>query len=210
MGSNSPTTCPSRDSHPTSSTDRGQPHTCTRQLGLQLASSNCSSTAGGRLFDTMFSHCGGRLHAQEILVADNNSTIPRRRSTEKSRRYRSWVSDTPTSVSPHGAGLYDSNEVGPGRLYHRPHDGHAYATSPDADGWCSPATQRPEAMQNVLRMHRGEVAKIDESGSSELLSLRRKVGQRRRARERHGPQLTASVLAQRGRSVSSWTATPPE
>ena len=127
--------------------------------------------------------------AQEILVG--NADYPTEKITENSRRYRQLgLGYANIGALLMAQGLpYDSDE---GRAWAAAitalMTGHAYATSARTAARMGPFAGYhgdSEAMQNVLRMHRAEVAKIDEELVPHrfLLSLRPGgMGQRRRAR----------------------------
>src|SRR6202021_2050918 len=104
--------------------------------------------------------------AQEILVG--NADYPTERITENARRYRQLgIGYANIGALLMAQGLpYDSND---GRAWAASitalMTGHAYATSARTAARMGPFAgyhNDTEAMQNVLRMHRAEVAKIDE------------------------------------------------
>ena len=126
--------------------------------------------------------------AQEILVG--NADYPTEKIAENSRRYRQLgLGYANIGALLMAQGLpYDSNE---GRAWAASitalMTGHAYATSARTAARMGPFAgyhNDMEAMQNVLRMHRAEVAKIDEELVPPELLVGRSgiVGHRRRAR----------------------------
>jgi ribonucleoside-diphosphate reductase alpha chain len=143
--------------------------------------------------------------AQEILVG--NADYPTEKITENSRRYRQLgLGYANIGALLMAQGLpYDSNE---GRAWAASitalMTGHAYATSARTAARMGPFAgyhKDTEAMQNVLRMHRAEVAKIDEElVPPELLSASQEAWDNAvELGERHGVRNSqASVLAPTG------------
>jgi ribonucleoside-diphosphate reductase alpha chain len=143
--------------------------------------------------------------AQEILVG--NADYPTEAITENSRRYRQLgLGYANIGALLMAQGLpYDSNE---GRAWAGSitalMTGHAYATSARTAARMGPFAgyhKDTEAMQNVLRMHRDEVAKIDEElVPPELLSAAQEAWDNAvELGERHGVRNSqASVLAPTG------------
>jgi ribonucleotide reductase alpha subunit len=143
--------------------------------------------------------------AQEILVG--NADYPTEPIAENSRRYRQLgLGYANIGALLMAQGLpYDSNE---GRAWAASitalMTGHAYATSARTAARMGPFAgyhSDSEAMQNVLRMHRAEVAKIDEDlVPPELLSAAQEAWDNAvELGERHGVRNSqASVLAPTG------------
>ena len=143
--------------------------------------------------------------AQEILVG--NADYPTDKIAENSRRYRQLgLGYANIGALLMAQGLpYDSNE---GRAWAGSitalMTGHAYATSARTAARMGPFAgyhADSEAMQNVLRMHRAEVAKIDEElVPPELLSAAQEAWDNAvELGERHGVRNSqASVLAPTG------------
>jgi ribonucleoside-diphosphate reductase alpha chain len=143
--------------------------------------------------------------AQEILVG--NADYPTEKIAENSRRYRQLgLGYANIGALLMAQGLpYDSNE---GRAWAASitalMTGHAYATSARTAARMGPFAGYhgdTEAMQNVLRMHRAEVAKIDEDlVPPELLSAAQESWDAAvELGERHGVRNSqASVLAPTG------------
>ena len=143
--------------------------------------------------------------AQEILVG--NADYPTEPIAENSRRYRQLgLGYANIGALLMAQGLpYDSNE---GRAWAASitalMTGHAYATSARTAARMGPFAgyhADMEAMQNVLRMHRAEVAKIDEElVPPELLSAAQEAWDNAvELGERHGVRNSqASVLAPTG------------
>jgi ribonucleoside-diphosphate reductase alpha chain len=143
--------------------------------------------------------------AQEILVG--NADYPTERITENARRYRQLgIGYANIGALLMAQGFpYDSKE---GRAWAGSitalMTGHAYATSARTAARMGPFAgyhNDTEAMQNVLRMHRAEVAKIDEElVPPELLSAAQEAWDNAvELGERHGVRnAQASVLAPTG------------